>query len=246
MSDLERNLQADLPSDVVMRHPQNGQDYVSSWWVISRLNQCFGHLGWSIDYGEPVTQMAGQRMIVRVAATLSVAHGDRCISREDVGIGISAGDKPESVETAFKAAYTDALKRCARTLGPSFGLALYDRERSTVGASTTAQPLLDEVEALDSLEACDAWVNRRSGDLQRMEEADKKILREAFAARRKALGAKTMTLVERVIEEIEQTQSAEDLAEIRRRWADDVRAMSERDRAQVKAAAEYATARWSK
>lgn len=246
MSDIESKLQADLPRDVILRHPQNGSDYVPAWWVITRLNQVFGHLGWSIDYGEPSAQMVGQRMVVRVAATLSVAHGDRCVSREDIGVALSAGDKPEAIETAFKAAYTDALKRCARTLGPSLGLALYEKgERTTVGLSQAAQQYADELEACATLEACDAWVARRGAELGRLDEDEKRRLRELFQTRRRAFAPDQRSLVERIIEEIEKTQSADDLADVRRRWADDVRAMGERDRANVKAAAEYATARWS-
>ena len=106
------------------------------------------------------------------------------VTRADVGVGISATDKPEGVETALKAAYTDALKRCARTLGPSFGLALYEKERTTVGASSVAQNLLDEIEALNNADDCDAWVRQRGEVLKGLHPDDRLVVKAAFAERR--------------------------------------------------------------
>lgn len=187
---LEFLLQQDLPSDVVLIHPQSKVDYVPGFYVISRLNKVFGHLGWSVSYGEPVASLSGTRTIVRVVGTLTVEASGRRVTRTDVGVAISAGDKPEAIETAYKSAFTDCLKRCARGFGPSFGLALYDKERSTVGGSTETLPYLEEIAKLMSLDACDQWVAQRSETLKKtLSEDDRAYVKDAYRARRAELAS---------------------------------------------------------
>lgn len=181
--EIKVKLAADLPRDVVRRLPGgNGADYVPSHHVIERLNAVCGHDGWSIDYGVPQVR-EGARLVVHVPATLTVFGGTR---RADVGVGIAANDKPDAIETAIKAAYTDGLKRCARTLGPSFGLALYDKSRATVGYSTTALALLDELALADDLTA---WWKGAQGAFAKLDADEKDVVKGAVAGRRVELAA---------------------------------------------------------
>jgi recombination DNA repair RAD52 pathway protein len=238
-SDLFKALSSTLPRDAVRRLP-SGQDYVSSHWVISRLNEVFGPMGWSITYGAPaVLAIPGARPVYHVPATMVILGGPLTgdgVTRADVGVGISATDKPEGVETAIKAAYTDALKRCARTLGPSFGLALYEKERTTVGASSVAQNLLDEIEALNNADDCDAWVRQRGEVLKGLHADDRLVVKAAFAERRQPfLAAKSAA--DMVIDAIEATRTREELAAVRKQHAVTVRAMSPADIDKVKTAA---------
>ena len=237
--DLFKALSSPLPRDAVRRLP-SGQDYVSSHWVISRLNEVFGPMGWSITYGSPaVLAIPGTRPVFHVPATLVIQSGPVTgagVTRADVGVGISATDKPEGVETAIKAAYTDALKRCARTLGPSLGLALYEKERTTVGASSVAQNLLEEVENLRSADDSDAWVRQRSEVLKSLHSDDRDVVRVAFADRRLSL-AVTKSAADLVIDAIDATRTRQDLSGVRKTHAAAVRAMSPADIDRVKTAA---------
>jgi DNA recombination protein Rad52 len=112
-------------------------DYLEGWHVINELNRVFGFDGWSYHIG--LTQDAlekddakGQwQAAYTCICTLTV--GD--VTRQDVGFGSGfAKGVGDAIEGATKEAATDALKRCARTFGNIFGLALYDKSRVNVQA----------------------------------------------------------------------------------------------------------------
>lgn len=128
-------------------------DYLEGWHVINELNRVFGFDGWSymIDLtrdalaegkdskGQPQWQAA-----YTCVCTLRV--GDA--TRQDVGFGSGfAKMVGDAVEGATKEAATDALKRCARTFGNIFGLALYDKSRANVQAPVEA--LIDDAQWAD-------------------------------------------------------------------------------------------------
>ena len=115
-------------------------DYLEGWHVINELNRIFGFDGWSytIDLsrddlreakdgkGNPQWQAA-----YTCICTLKVGEA----VRQDVGFGSGfAKSIGDAIEGATKEAATDALKRCARTFGNVFGLALYDKSRANVCA----------------------------------------------------------------------------------------------------------------
>jgi len=143
-------LRQDLPRSEVRTRAQSGQtlSYVDGAYVIERLNTVFGFDGWSSSYGAP-TIIQGERPVVYVQVTLRAAG----IERGDVGVGLASKNTGDALETAIKAAFTDALKRAARTLGASLGLALYDKEQATVGYSFAAQ---DVITAFDDARDIDA------------------------------------------------------------------------------------------
>jgi hypothetical protein len=135
--------------------------YVDGHFVIERLNKVFGFDGWSVSYGA-MTIIAGDRAVVHVPTTL-VAAG---VTRTDIGVGVAANEKPDSIETAIKAAFTDGLKRCARTFGASFGLALYDKDRETraVGFAFEVQEiiaLLERAKTAEEFKAADGRMRAR-------------------------------------------------------------------------------------
>lgn len=132
-------LRQDLPRAEVRTREQAGQklSYVDGAYVIERLNAVFGFDGWSSSYGAP-TIVQGERPVIYVQVVLRAAG----IERGDVGVGLASRNTGDALETAIKAAFTDALKRAARTLGASLGLALYDKEQATVGYSFAAQDVL--------------------------------------------------------------------------------------------------------
>lgn len=181
-------LAAQLPRDAVRKLPgKSSADYVSGFYVIQRLIEVFGPDGWADEYEAPVVR-EGDRPVIHVRGTLTAAG----VTRGDVGVGVAANNSPDAFETAMKGAYTDCLKRCARKLGDSFGLALYEkveggRPRSGVGLSTTALAMLDEVAALPSVEAVNAWAKQNAPHVTRLDVDEQDIVKGAVAERRREL-----------------------------------------------------------
>lgn len=115
-------------------------DYIEGWHAIAEANRIFGHGNWSYEIlmldkaslelgknskGEDQWQAA-------YVAHVRVKVGDAV--REDVGFGSGFSKQVgDAIEGATKESVTDALKRCLRTFGNPFGLALYDKSRSNVG-----------------------------------------------------------------------------------------------------------------
>lgn len=121
-------------------------DYLEGWHVIAEANRIFGFDGWSYSalslqcVSERPREIGKQRKPgfgVTYTAHVRVMVGD--VTREDVGAGhgydIDAGLAHES---AIKEAVTDSLKRCLRTFGNPFGLALYDKDRANVAEAPPA------------------------------------------------------------------------------------------------------------
>jgi DNA recombination protein Rad52 len=154
-------------------------DYVEGWFVIQEANRIFGFGAWSYtitsltkDACELVTKQDGKKQwqaaytcIVRVTVGETI--------REDVGFGSGfAAQIGDAIEGATKEAVTDALKRCLRTFGNVFGLALYDKSRENVGRDEPPPPPLDAVAARDRI--VKALTEARTGDdLARILDAEK-------------------------------------------------------------------------
>lgn len=142
-------LQAKLDSKHV-RPPQKfgpKGDYLEGWHVIAEANRIFGFDGWSYEVAETQCVSKAARKIGRdqkdgwgVTYTARVRVVIEEVVREDFGAGhgydVDAGLAHES---AIKEAVTDALKRCLRTFGNPFGLALYDKTRTNVEVDAPQQ-----------------------------------------------------------------------------------------------------------
>jgi hypothetical protein len=178
-------LEAPLPRDVIRTLTAKGSvDYVDGWYIIGRLNEVFGVDGWAATYGAP-TVREGQRPCIYVPASLTVAG----VTKHDIGVGVAANESADSFETAIKGAYTDGLKRCARLLGDSFGLALYEKvkgtqKRSGVGMATTTLAYLEEVDSAPTLDALAHWVDAHLDALKAIPDDEKRAVRDAVKARR--------------------------------------------------------------
>ena len=120
-------------------------DYIEGWHAIAEANRIFGFDGWSYSIiglsmvGEPTKNDNGN-FSVSYICTLSVEAGG--VVRQDVGYGSGHSKQVgDAVEGATKEAVTDALKRCLRTFGWPFGLALYDKKQQNVGDPNAPAPL---------------------------------------------------------------------------------------------------------
>lgn len=116
-------------------------DYIEGWHAIAEANRIFGPDAWSYEIKECLCVSERPRKIgrdqragfgVSYTARVSVTVGNT--RREDMGAGHGYDlDCGAAHESAVKEAVTDALKRCLRTYGNPFGLALYDKTRESVG-----------------------------------------------------------------------------------------------------------------
>lgn len=117
-------------------------DYIEGWFAIQEANRIFGHGGWSYvikgltenSVKEGKDKEGNIQWQAAYTCIVTVTVGE--VIREDVGFGSGfAKQIGDAIEGATKEAVTDALKRCLRTFGNPFGLALYDKSRSNVGPS---------------------------------------------------------------------------------------------------------------
>jgi DNA repair and recombination protein RAD52 len=78
------------------------------------------------------------------------------VTRQDVGFGSGFAKMiGDAIEGATKEAVTDALKRCLRTFGHPFGLALYDKERAHVQAAPPPPEFISDEERIALEELCE-------------------------------------------------------------------------------------------
>lgn len=115
-------------------------DYIEGWHAIAEANRIFGHDGWSYAI-QLIQDSLVQGKDSRDNPQWQAAYSCICtvtaggVSRQDVGFGSGfAKQVGDAIEGATKEAATDALKRCLRTFGHPFGLALYDKKREHVQA----------------------------------------------------------------------------------------------------------------
>lgn len=138
-------LNAKIPRDVVKERSGGGGQsfsYLEGHYVINRLNEVFGQGNWGYRTDEIRCVHAGEtngKLTVHYIATVTLAAHFRdqvgsVATFSDVGYG-DGQDKMnigKAHELAAKEAVTDALKRCAKNLGMSMGLALYSKDQENV------------------------------------------------------------------------------------------------------------------
>jgi len=113
--------------------------YLEGWYVVNRLNKVIGQGNWSYNIlgfskvfeGELKGKFACS-YTCQVQLIVSI-DGKSC-SYMDIGFGdgFDKANPGKAHELATKESVTDAVKRCARNLGMSFGLALYDKSQEFV------------------------------------------------------------------------------------------------------------------
>lgn len=111
-------------------------DYLETYDVINRANEIFGYGQWGTKVVNLETQPVDGRSVCIATLELWV---NGCESRQDIGVNISAGNKPEALETAIKGAASDALKRCFRHFGKQFGNDLYSKDGPVAKAAPAPQ-----------------------------------------------------------------------------------------------------------
>ncbi len=108
-------------------------DYIEGHTAIDQANRIFGFGGWGFELVGDVTLRPIEQTDSRTGEVTRTAAYSAVVrvtvpgapSRTDVGFQPVADESPESHETAYKGAVTDALKRALRSFGDRFGNGLY-------------------------------------------------------------------------------------------------------------------------
>ncbi len=149
-SEVQLALDANIPKEVIETREQAGRSlsYLSTWYVIDRLNQVIGQGNWSYSINKldkvfegNQTQRNGEVFATSYIAqvTLMAMIQNNKVEFTDVGYG-DGTDKTnpgKAHELATKEAVSDGLKRAAKNLGRSMGLALYDKTQEYVDKPTS-------------------------------------------------------------------------------------------------------------
>ena len=189
---IEKELQKPLDPAAIKPPPQGKfGEYVDGYHVITEANRIFGHGGWSYEItrldqtsGQVYELQRGPQYRCSFLCTVRVTIGG--VTREGAAVGIGNG-KPENasdvIESAVKEAETDALKRALRSFGNTFGLALYEKDKSKrqvgvpaeveeaiarIEACTTGRELLEVVSAINGKNQLEAVARARVDTLRRI------------------------------------------------------------------------------
>lgn len=199
-----------LSPDAVKPPPQGKYgEYVEALHVIREANRIFGFDGWSYTVERleqthmttvQLTGNNGPYEQLRCSFLCAVRVNVDGVVREGLAVGVGNG-KPENagdvIESAVKEAETDALKRALRTFGNTFGLALYEKDKSTreVGYAPVDQTedvarltfLAEQAQTVDSLGV--TWGEEKDA-LKALTDQNYETVKAAFAARKAELTKK--------------------------------------------------------
>lgn len=216
-------LQAPLDRKHVATRQQSGQtlSYIESWRVIEAANRIFGFDGWESEVlemrctvererkiGKPPNQRDGWGVSYICRVRVTVFAGERRIIREDYGGGHGVdADMGLAHESASKEAASDAQKRCLRTFGNPFGLALYDKTQAQV-ADETPLPRIQPAAFLerwqrqlamcvdkDALEKLRADTAADRADVKAQDPAISAQVNAAYKARQAELAKQPLTIL---------------------------------------------------
>lgn len=148
-------LDSDLPRSAVQtREGGNGMklSYVSGYYVVDRLNKVLGIGNWAYNHkltlisdatGKTTDRFGKDKYQAAYLAEVTLAidlPGGKTTQFIDIGFGNGTDSNAgKAHESASKEAVTDGLKRCAKNLGMSMGLALYDKAQENVSDEKQTQ-----------------------------------------------------------------------------------------------------------
>jgi DNA repair and recombination protein RAD52 len=149
--EISKHLKAPLDPAAIKPPPQGKYgEYVDGLHVIREANRIFGFGGWSyrITRLEMVSRVTTAKPQIRVGYMATVVVTVDGVEREGSAVGsgmVGPDNEADAHESAIKEAETDAMKRALRSFGNTFGLALYDKDKSNREvASPPKPPMTDE------------------------------------------------------------------------------------------------------
>jgi hypothetical protein len=125
------------PGDVRTREGSRGTrlSYADVVLITDRLNEVFGPAGWTtgiekLEVTGPVMARtsSGEKEYWTAYCVLRLQIHAEGFIKESSDVGFGDGWGRDGVELAVKEARSDALKRCAKDLGPAFALGLWDKD----------------------------------------------------------------------------------------------------------------------
>lgn len=163
-TEIESELQKKLDPAFVKPPPQGKYgNYIEGWHAIAEANRIFGFNGWSYTLDQlHLTNATCDEDKHRVGYFARVTVTVDGVQRGDVGHGQGFGkSEGDAHDSAVKEAVTDALKRCLRTFGNPFGLALYDKSGASVGRDVPPK-VMDAIRGAATLQSLQTvWTNNR-------------------------------------------------------------------------------------
>jgi hypothetical protein len=142
LNELHAELDANIPRSAVKQREGASKrtfSYLSTDYVIARMNALFGNLNWSTETVEIRLVHTGETTDKYGKVKVEMQHIDengRVVRTSHMGTGYGDGSDSENLgrahELAAKEAESDALKRACKNVGQSMGLALYDKDQTNV------------------------------------------------------------------------------------------------------------------
>lgn len=200
---IDEELRKPLPPEVIQKRP-DGFSYIDQTFVVPEMNRIFGAGGWSCEVivaphivhqftrevdayeGTGTNRRKTGTKTNHVAVVVCTVRVTVCGTAHKDGEGACTAEAPvdafaNSLETAFKGAVTDGMKRACILLGERFGITLYDRKLKAGGGRTAKPDPKSTFEAgVKSLPADVAA--RASGYLDRLEKCGDKATLAAIVA----------------------------------------------------------------
>lgn len=240
-TELKEKLDAKIPRAAISsRSAGNGVtlDYLTGFYVIARLNEVLGQGNWEYTVEDLSKVFEGEvngryatSYIAKVGLTANLSKEAKPATNPDGSISYYSrfegkayfsdygyGDGTDKInpgkahELAVKEAITDGVKRCAKNLGMSLGLALYDKTqenvedeqitKGTMGSTTTIG-----ASAGSSSAAAHVNSNSEGGGNERPTGDTRKLIRSAVAV----LNAQKKISVDNFKEKYTQGRSADQL-----------------------------------
>lgn len=143
--EIVKELDAKIPRDAISERDGGGGrklSYLEGHYVIDRLNKVLGPGNWAytseanVAHQGTISGKSGETYSVHyiTKVRLVVTIGDKPTEFSDYGYGDGSdrNNPGKAHELAVKESVTDGLKRCAKNLGMSMGLALYDKSQENV------------------------------------------------------------------------------------------------------------------
>lgn len=160
-TEIQTEFDTNIPTDAVSTREQAGRtlSYLETWYVIDRMNQVLGQGNWGYQiagldkvFEGQTSQRNGDVFTVsytaRVSLFATIEKQTVIFTEVGYGDGTDKSNPGKAHELATKGAVSDALKRAAKNLGRSMGLALYDKTQEFVGGNVAETKAGDTVPAM--------------------------------------------------------------------------------------------------
>lgn len=221
-------LDADIPRSVIEQREGGGSkklSYLPGWHVINEMNKIFGPDGWSYDVTElrcvHSGEMAGKygaiqsaSYVATVALFVQFPGAEQAKRLTDVGFGNGTDkvDPGKPHELATKEAVTDAIKRCAKSLGMSLGLALYTKSDEYIEDAPKAAAQAPKPAPTQTVAEPPRTAESKIEEVARREIADREALNKRITAMSKVVIAKRLKTIEELKADMKSKYGADNTA----------------------------------